>query len=200
MTRIGNHFADGKKKTGGFLMIKCIAFDCFGTVFDMSSISRDEIKAYVEHVRKDDFTPFKFPDSWWHLRTHADVTDGIRRLQDAGFSCVTLSNGSANLLRYVSRQNGILWDFIIDLVSHRVYKPHVDAYRTVEKQLGFTSTETLMVTANPTFGDIEGAAAIGMQSQVIRQPGMPQTIIELAEKLGVLSPTNARIHRAERKK
>jgi FMN phosphatase YigB (HAD superfamily) len=105
-------------------------------------------------------------------------------LQDVGFSCVTLSNGSSNLLRYVSRQNGILWDFIIDLVTHRVYKPHVDAYRTVEKQLGFAPSETLMVTANPTFGDIEGAAAIGMQSQVIRQPGMPQTIIELAEKLG----------------
>jgi 2-haloalkanoic acid dehalogenase type II len=164
--------------------IKCIAFDCFGTVFDMSGVSRDEIKAYVDHVRKYDFTPFKFPDSWWQLKAHADAAEGIRRLQDAWFSCVTLSNGSSSLLRYVSRQNGILWDSIIDPVTHRVYKPHLDAYRTVEKQLGFAPAETLMVTANPTFGDIEGAAAIGMQSQVIRQPGMPQTIIELAENLG----------------
>jgi hypothetical protein len=42
--------------------------------------------------------------------------------------------------------------------------------------------ETLMVTANPTFGDIEGAAAIGMPSQVIRH-GYPNTVIELAEML-----------------
>jgi 2-haloalkanoic acid dehalogenase type II len=163
--------------------IKCIAFDCFGTVFDMSAVSRDEIAAYVEHVKQDDFSPYKFPDSWWKLKAHADSADGILRLQDAGFSCVTLSNGSAGLLRYVSRQNEILWDFIIDLVTHRVYKPHIDAYRTIEKQLGFAPAETLMVTANPTFGDIEGAAAIGMQSQVIRQPGKIQTIIELAELL-----------------
>jgi 2-haloalkanoic acid dehalogenase type II len=163
--------------------IKCIAFDCFGTVFDMAVVSREEIAAYVEHVKRDDFSPYKFPDSWWQIKAHADAADGIRRLQDAGFSCVTLSNGSANLLRYVSRQNGILWDFIIDLAKYRVYKPHIDAYRTVEKQLGFKPSETLMVTANPTFGDIEGAAAIGMQSQVIRQPGFPQTIIELADIL-----------------
>jgi hypothetical protein len=39
-----------------------------------------------------------------------------------------------------------------------------------------------MVTANPTFGDIEGAKAIGMQSQVIRH-SYPNTIIELAEML-----------------
>lgn len=166
------------------MTIKCIAFDCFGTVFDMSGVSREEIKAYVNHVRKADFTLFNFPNSWWKLKAHADAADGIRQLQEAGFSCVTLSNGSANLLRYVSRQNGILWDFIIDLVRYQVYKPHIDAYRTVEKQLGFKPAETLMVTANPTFGDIEGAAAIGMQSQVIRQPGAPQTIIELAATLG----------------
>lgn len=163
--------------------IKCIAFDCFGTVFDMSGVSRDEIKAYVAHVRKDDFTPFKFPDSWWKLKAHADAAEGVRALQDAGFSCVTLSNGSANLLRYVSRQNGILWDFIIDLAAHQVYKPHADAYRTVEKQLGFKPEETLMVTANPTFGDVEGAAAIGMPSQVIRQAEGPANIIELAWRL-----------------
>jgi hypothetical protein len=42
--------------------------------------------------------------------------------------------------------------------------------------------ETLMVTSNPTFGDIEGSAAIGMPSQVIRH-GYPNTIIELAEML-----------------
>lgn len=165
--------------------IKCIAFDCFGTVFDMSGVSRDEIKAYVEHVRKADFTPFEFPASWWRLKAHDDAESGIADLQDARFFCVALSNGDANLIDEVAKNSGIVFDYVIDLAGrHRVYKPHVDAYRTIEKDLGYKPSETLMVTANPTFGDIEGAAAIGMQSQVIRQPGMPQTIIELAEKLG----------------
>lgn len=174
------------KILGGLCMhaanIKCIAFDCFGTVFDMSGVSREEIKAYVDHVRKEDFTPFKFPSNWWKLEAHIDAAYGIWKLQEQGFSCVTLSNGTASLLRYVSRQNHILWDFIIDLEFHKVYKPHVDAYRTVEKTVGFKPHETLMVTANPTFGDIEGSAAIGMPSQVIRH-GHPNDIVELAELL-----------------
>lgn len=164
------------------MAIKCIAFDCFGTVFDMSGVSRDEIKAYVDHVRKADFTPFKFPQSWWELKAHPDSADGIKSLQAMGFFCVALSNGDSNLIDEISELNGFDFDYVIDLAGrHRVYKPHVDAYRTIEKDLGYKPEETLMVTANPTFGDIEGAAAVGMQSQVIRQPGTPATIIDLAK-------------------
>ncbi len=166
------------------MKIKCIAFDCFGTVFDMSGVSRDEIKAYVDHVRKNNFTPFQFPQSWWELKSHPDAMDGIKTLQAMGFFCVALSNGDANLIDELSEKNSFDFDYVIDLAGrHRVYKPHYDAYRTIEKDLGYTPCETLMVTANPTFGDIEGAAAIGMHSQVIRQPGTPQTIIELAASL-----------------
>ena len=165
------------------MKIKCIAFDCFGTVFDMSGVSRDEIKAYVEHVKKADFMPFKFPKSWWELKMHPDSEEGINMLQEAGFHCVALSNGDANLIDEVSQNSGVYFHYIIDLACrHRVYKPNVDAYKTIEKDVGFKPAETLMVTANPTFGDIEGAAAIGMPSQVIRH-GFPNTIIELAEML-----------------
>ena len=166
-------------------MFKCIAFDCFGTVFDMSSVAREEIAAYVDHVRKADFSPFGFPVSWWNLEAHFDAAVGIKMLQAMGFVCVTLSNGEVGLLSTVAEANGIKFDAFINLERHRVYKPNTDAYRTVEKDLGYKPTETLMVTANPTFGDIEGAAEIGMPSQVIRQPGKPQTIIELAEQMSV---------------
>ena len=169
--------------------MKCIAFDCFGTVFDMSGVPREAIAAYVRHVRKNDFTPYAFPDSWWELKAHPDAAEGIKRLRDAGFKCVTLSNGDAKLLQAVSQKNGIEWDAIIDLAFYRVCKPHIDAYRTVEKAVGFKPSETLMVTANPTFGDIEGAAAIGMPSQVIRH-GYPDTIIELAGQLTAREPEN----------
>ena len=163
--------------------IKCIAFDCFGTVFDMSNVPREEIAAYVAHVRKNDFTPYEFPKSWWSLKSHPDCKEGIEMLQGQGLFCVALSNGDADLVDTVAEQNGIYFHYVIDLVGHRVYKPHVDAYRTIQKDLGYKPSATLMVTANPTFGDIEGAAAIGMQSQVIRNPGTPATIIELANLL-----------------
>lgn len=164
-------------------MIKCIAFDCFGTVFDMNGVDRLEIRAYVNHVRRNDFTPYRFPESWWALELHPDARDGVNALKSAGYHCVTLSNGSADLLAYVSAMNDLVWDRIIDLAKHRVYKPNIDAYRTVEQETGFAPDECLMVTANPTFGDIEGAAAIGMHSKVIRQPGELADIPALAQWL-----------------
>jgi 2-haloalkanoic acid dehalogenase type II len=163
--------------------IKCIAFDCFGTVFDMAGVSREEIAAYVEHVKQDDFSPYVFPQSWYRLKLHPDAAEGIKRLQAAGYKCYAMSNGTVPLITAASEAGGIKWDGVVDLVLWGKYKPHIDAYRAVGGQFGCSPTETLMVTANPTFGDIEGAAAIGMQSQVIRQPGKIQTIIELAELL-----------------
>ena len=164
-------------------MLKCIAFDCFGTVFDMSGVPREEVKAYVDHVRGNDFSPYRFPDSWYSLKAHRDAALGIWSLRSSGYSCVALSNGSWELLSELSRCNGIHWDHIVDLVEHRVYKPHVDAYRAIEKDLGIIPEETMMVTANPTFGDVEGSQSIGMRPQVIRHPGCPRTIIELAVML-----------------
>jgi HAD superfamily hydrolase (TIGR01493 family) len=163
--------------------IKCIAFDCFGTVFDMSGVDRAEIKAYVEHVRRDDFSPYKFPESWFALKAHPDAAEGIRRLQEAGYFCVAMSNGTVQLINTISTANDIHWNAIIDLILHGTYKPHVKAYRAIEESIGIAPARTLMVTANPTFGDIEGSSAIGMPSQVIRH-GYPDNIIELAEMLG----------------
>ncbi|HRF01685.1 MAG TPA: hypothetical protein PLI18_14270 [Pirellulaceae bacterium] len=163
--------------------LRCLAFDCFGTVFDTASLTRDDVRAYVEHVRRDDFSPFAFSDAWRSLPAHPDAAAGIARLRAAGFVCVTLSNGSAELLAELSRRAGIEWDRIIDLAAHRAYKPrNLDAYRAVERETGFEPAGTLMVTANPTFGDVEGAASIGMPSQIVRH-GRPHDLIELAEFL-----------------
>lgn len=149
-------------------MLKLIAFDCFGTVFDMSGVSRDEIRDYVAHVNKSGFTPYKFPDSWYNLRAHPDSAYGIKLIQEIGIKCVALSNGSHELLKKISEENGIYWDHIVDLIAHKVYKPHQGAYKTIEADLGIKPEECLMVTANPTFGDIEGAKSIGMDALAIR--------------------------------
>lgn len=161
-------------------MITCAAFDCFGTVFDTTALSRDLISEYVRHVRSATFSPYTFPPAWYDLPAHPDSAEGIRMLRESGIACVALSNGTPELIRRLSDKAGIKWDCVIDLASRGVYKPHLDAYRAVEAVFGARPADTIMVTANPTFGDIEGAVAVGMQSQVIRH-GYPNTIIELAE-------------------
>ena len=161
-------------------MITAAAFDCFGTVFDMSNIDPSEIEAYVKHVHQNDFTPFEFPQNWFELKPHKDSVEGINLLQSYNIKCIALSNGSKELISKISNDCGIKWDHIVDLINHKVYKPHIDAYYTVQKDLGISPNETLMVTANPTFGDVEGSAAIGMTPQIIRH-GYPNTIIELLD-------------------
>lgn len=161
----------------------CIAFDCFGTVFDMKPVPTREVLAYVDHVKRNDFSPFEFPKSWYELKAHPDSASGISQLMANGITCVTLSNGSKELLERISEANGITWSKIIDLAAHKAYKPNnLDAYRAVEKETGFRPSECLMITANPTFGDVQSSAAIGMDCCVIRH-GCPRTITELAEIL-----------------
>ena len=156
-------------------------FDCFGTVFDMSDIPREEIAAYVEHVRREDFTPYEFPPSWYSLKAHPDAAEGIRHLRyNCGLRCVAFSNGSWELISEISKANSIRWSGITSPAACQAYKPHPKAYESAVRMMRVPAIQCLMVTANPTFGDIEGAAGAGMQSCVIRH-GFPNNIIELAE-------------------
>lgn len=164
-------------------MITTIAFDCFGTVFDMSGIPDEEIRDYVRHVKSGSFEPYHFPPGWHELKAHDDASAGIAMLRSAGFKSVTLSNGSVTLLEGVSRANGIHWDHITDLEAHRAYKPSPEAYLALLDQTGVSPSATMMVTANPGFGDIEGSRSVGMLPQVIRRENAPETIIDLASML-----------------
>lgn len=161
-------------------MIKVFAFDCFGTVFNMDGIPSEEIRDYVAHVRAENFAPYDFPESWYTLDAHPDSAVGIESLQFQGFKCVALSNGSVDLIDKISINNGIHWDHIVDLVAHKVYKPNRNAYFTIKKDLGTEPEETVMITANPSFGDIEGAYSVGMHAKIIRRPYHTKNIASLA--------------------
>lgn len=150
-------------------MVKVFAFDCFGTVFDMETVSRESIKSYVDHVRSNDFSPFQFPADWFELKAHPDAVDWIRDLQRCGHHVIAASNGSVELLQRVSEANGIDWDKIVDFVAAKVYKPNPLAYAEIVRISGVPATSITMVTANPTFGDVEGAAHVGMRSLVLRR-------------------------------
>lgn len=170
------------------MFVRVIAFDCFGTVFNASELPRESVKAYVNHVIANPTaaTKFEFGPEWFKLPAHEDAAPGIRKLRENGFICVALSNGTKELIDHLSKAAGIEWDLVIDLAKHGVYKPYSDAYKTVQKETGVRPENSLMVTANPDFGDIEGAMSIGMGTQVIRNDTLcsEPDIIHLASRMG----------------
>lgn len=164
------------------MSLRVIAFDVFNTVVDLSAVPRQEVIEYAHHIRKPEWSPLTLPRSWEDLPAFPDSVEGLRILSRK-FEIVTCSNGPAPMLYRLSRRNGISWSAIVPLELRQVYKPNPAAYLSVCDFCGVAPEEMAMVTANKDFGDIEAATALGMQSFLIRNPGCPQTIIELAELL-----------------
>lgn len=163
-------------------MVKVIAFDVFGTVVNLDGVERKDIKAYIDHIRKLEWSPLKLPQSWESLPAHPDAAEGIARLRSK-FIVVTCSNGPLGLLTKLSKHNRVSWDAIIPLELNKVFKPNPQAYLTVCSVLDVKPEEVLMVTANKDFGDLEASNSVGMRSQLIRNPNCPKDIIDLAAGL-----------------
>lgn len=168
------------------LDVDVVAFDVFGTVFDLSGVPREEVVQYIDHIEKPEWSPLRLPEAWKSLPAHPDAREGLERIRKHRM-VVTCSNGPLGLLAHLSRHNGISWDAIIPLELNRVYKPDPKSYMTVSEVLEVPPQKILMVTANRRlgrrdFGDREASAKLGMQSILIRTPGVPD-IKALAEIL-----------------
>lgn len=165
-------------------MPSLIAFDVFGTVFDLSGVDRAEIAGYIRHIREPHWMPLELPKHWERLPAHPDAAEGIERLRSR-YMVVTCSNGPLGLLAKLSKHNRISWDAIIPLELGQVFKPNPAAYLVMCNALDLPPSEVVMVTANRTFGDLEAASALGMQTRLIRDPSSElSTIHELADQLG----------------
>lgn len=158
-----------------------LAFDCFGTVFDMADFDRELIRDYVHHVRTNPTELYYFPQPWWEIKAHADSASGIKKLQEAGFRCFAASNGSVDLIDTISIASGIRWDGITDFARHGFYKPDVRAYAAITSQFYLVAKDVCIVTANRDFGDVEGAKANSMMSQVIRRDQLFPTLEAFAD-------------------
>jgi len=177
-------------------LIKVIAFDVFGTVFDLDEVDRDDVRNYIAQIRKPVWEPLRLPRSWETLPAHPDARLGIELLRSE-YTVVTCSNGPLGLLAKMSKHNGIIWDAIIPLELDRVYKPNPDAYRVMCRVLDVHPSEVMMVTANESFGDLEASAALGMRPQLIRHIGKNgdgvADIVSLARVTNRPSPNIAHI-------
>lgn len=174
-----------KKQQFDATKVKVVAFDLFGTVFDMSGVDREEIREYVRQLKLPEWQPLKLPSHWDNVPAHRDAEEGICMLRHQVKHVVTCSNGPLGTMYRMSRNALIEWDLIIPLEINRVYKTNPKAYMTVCEVLNCEPQDVLMVTANETFGDLEASRALGMQAVLIRGDSEIEDIVQLAERLRV---------------
>lgn len=153
---------------------KLIMFDIFGTIFSLADRPREEIKAYVDHIRQPEWKPLNLPMSWDTLPAHEGAKEAIDALRTLAFVS-TCTNGPLATQAHLAKHNGIHWDAMMPLELWKVYKPNHVAYAQVVTQLGFYLQDAMMVTANETFGDLEAAKALGIQPCLIcNDPEVPR--------------------------
>lgn len=162
--------------------MRLLAFDLFGTIFDMASVPREELRSYGQQIEQNLklWQPFDLPASWEHLPIHHDAIDGMDRLRQR-FTCVTFSNAPAKLQVRMLKNAGVEFDAITPLECFQLSKPTTEVYSSV-RLWGYPLDECGMVTANESFGDLEGAKACGMRPLLIRSEEFP-TLFDLAERV-----------------
>jgi HAD superfamily hydrolase (TIGR01493 family) len=168
--------------------IQVVAFDLFGTVFDVSQVPREELQHYGDTIRKSTWEPFVWPAAWERMPPFPDSRDGLLELHHNGYFVVALSNAPLALAMRMIKNAHLHFDAIIPLEAQRIYKPRTPCYTFARQLLGVSREEFLMVSANKHFGDLEAAQSLGMQAQLIRHEGHPATITELADLLPDLRP------------
>jgi HAD superfamily hydrolase (TIGR01493 family) len=162
--------------------LKLFAFDLLGTVFDMSGVDRDELRAYGRHLKDfyatGEWKPLHLPASWERLPLFQDSALGLGLLQ-RNYMIVTLSNAPLGLTAKMCKNAGIMFDAITPLELSRTYKTAPEAYTSLCSIYGVEPREIAMVTANKDFGDIEAARKLGMSAYLIRDEKIP-TVVDLA--------------------
>lgn len=168
---------------------KLLAFDWFNTLGDIRMFSTvDERQAYAEQIEENqtNWQPFRLAKRWREMPVFNDVVEGIKRLRDAGFKVVIFSNAPVPLAEAMLAFNGVEVDGVVPLEDYCISKPSRGAYAVLSHWalLGFdlTPPEIAVVTANETFGDLEGAYYEEMGSYLIRGEEYP-TLFDLADKL-----------------
>ncbi len=104
------------------------------------------------------------------LPAHGDVHDSLRRLTDAGFRMVALTNSSPAMVQQQLHHAGIVdffeRTFSVDAV--RRFKPAPEPYRFVARELGVEPGGLRMVAAHAW--DVVGAMRVGYAGAFVARP------------------------------
>ena len=164
-------------------MIQAICFDLNGTLFDMSrppegvteDMVRAEVAKYLTHIKKPEWSPLAgvLPSWWPDFPLFDDVVTGLSMLGAGGFVYHTLSNNPTGF-QVVAFMNADCYfpsKQFIDLSSCHVYKPNQRAYDIVAGYIRRPHAEIAVVTANESFGDLEGARRAGLRPILLERYG-----------------------------
>lgn len=163
--------------------VRVVAFDLFGTVFDLKSAPAEEVRDYGRQIRLPEWQPLVLPRTWETMPAFPDSAEGLRLLRER-FFVSSLSNAPLGLAAKMCKNAGVHFDCLLPLELGRVYKPNPLAYLKLCDVLACMPSEVLIVTANKDFGDIEAARSLGMQATLIRHPAAAfPTIVALAQAL-----------------
>ncbi|MHC3467932.1 haloacid dehalogenase type II [Streptomyces sp. 7R007] len=127
-------------------------------------------------------------DGFAHLPVHPDVPDGVRRLSEAGFRLVTMTNGSAELTERLLSGAGLLdrFEAVLDVGGPRRWKPAPAAYHHAVERAGTRPDQALLVAVHPW--DVDGARRAGLLGAWVRRgaAGYPRTMSEPTYTVGDL--------------
>lgn len=105
------------------------------------------------------------------LPAHPDVRDNVRRLNDAGFRTVTLTNSAPATVEHQLRHAGLhdLFERIFSVDAVRRFKPAPEPYQFVATELGVETSALRIVAAHAW--DIVGAMRAGCAAAFVARPG-----------------------------
>jgi 2-haloacid dehalogenase len=124
------------------------------------SLDRD-LDTSVEHIL----------DGFSNLDVHADVSDGVRTLANAGLRLVTLSNGATAVADALLQRAGIRdrFETLLSVEDAGIWKPARAAYEYAAGQCKVGLEAMLLVAVHPW--DVDGAARAGMQTAWVDRSG-----------------------------
>ncbi|GAB3557674.1 haloacid dehalogenase type II [Arthrobacter alkaliphilus] len=105
------------------------------------------------------------------LGVHSDVPEGIRALAAAGFTLITLSNGSARIAEQLFSEAGVrdVFESLLSVEDAPAWKPARASYEYAAAASGVDPTGMLLVAVHPW--DIHGAARAGLRTAWLNRTG-----------------------------
>lgn len=106
------------------------------------------------------------------LPAHPEVPDALRRLREAGWRQVTLTNSPLSVARAQIEHAGLAGSFddVLSADEVRQLKPGPRPYRLVAQRTGAPIDQVMLVAAHAW--DVSGALAAGARAAFIARPGM----------------------------
>ena len=172
-------------------------FDCMNTVFDLQNVPSAAVAQYAGQrlVKKTavgspatrtaaQWRPLDLDPSFSAAKLHPDAEDGLARLRSQ-FEVYAFTNCPIPWVeRICDGWANAIFSGIVPLEYCGWFKPAPVVYPWAAGWIGVPCENCTVVTANPSFGDIEGAKSCGMKFELIRCPGAIANIRLLADKYG----------------